>query len=65
MVSVSYDRLSALITALIVMKMSTGSIQRVEVVKCGVFICNYKVNNLSLNSKLESNLYSLTEPQSK
>jgi hypothetical protein len=65
MVSVSYEGLSTLITTLMFMKMNIGNIQRVDAVKCGVFIGNYKANNLSLNSKLGPNLCSITESQPK
>ena len=65
MVSINYEGLSPSVTALIVMKMSTGIIQRLEAVKCGKFIFNYKANSFSLNSKLKTNLYSLTESQPK
>jgi len=47
------------------MKMSIGSIQGVEAVKCVVFIWNYKAYRLSLKAKLEPNLYSLTDSQPK
>jgi hypothetical protein len=46
-------------------KMSIGSIQGVEAVKCVVFIWNYKAYSLSLKAKLDPNLYSLTDSQPK
>jgi hypothetical protein len=38
MVAISYEGLSALITAMVVMKINSGSIQRVEPVKCCVIL---------------------------
>jgi len=47
------------------MKMSIGSIQVVEAVKCVVFIWNHKAYGLSLQAKLEPNCYSITDSQPK
>jgi hypothetical protein len=65
MVSIGSEGLSALITAMVVMKMCIGSMQRVEAVKCGVFICTYEAYDLSLNSKLQPNFCSVTGSQPK
>jgi hypothetical protein len=37
-VAIRYDGLSAVITAIVVMKINNGSIQRVDAVKCCVFL---------------------------
>ena len=47
------------------MKMSIGSFQGVEAVKCVAFIWNYKAYSLSLKANLEPNFYSITESQPK
>jgi hypothetical protein len=50
---------------MVVRKMNTASIHRIVAVKCGMFICNLKAYNLSLNAKLACNLYFVTDSQPK